>query len=244
MSISTISRFAAFILLLIYSPLLSAEVEDQSQITVEDKTPTQVIQQIMQRSEFGYEKEVKRWRFKETEPEDEQNPFDLKLPADVIELIAMAFEVVLWGIPVIILLLLYHYRHLFDTVGLFKKSSTKTVKTFQGLDISTASLPDDVQQSANKLWQEHQYRAALSLLYRGALVYFFEKHSTLLQDGMTEGECMALFDRYEPGLNADYFKSLSGVWIKLAYAHKQPDDEGFNSLCEQWSEVFKDESCN
>ncbi len=105
-----------------------------------------------------------------------------------------------------------------------------------GLDIRPGSLPKDIAGAALALWRAGDRRAAMSLLYRGALARLVHERGLEVPPGATEGDCL---HAAEPVLDAEgrgYFRALTLAWQALAYAHE--DSVEGEALCEGWRRHF------
>jgi len=91
------------------------------------------------------------------------------------------------------------------------------------LDIRPDSLPDDIAGNARALWQRDEQRAALSLLYRGALSRLVHEHGVAIRGASTEGECVALAHEAMPAAGGAFFERLVGAWQVAVYAARLPD---------------------
>lgn len=101
----------------------------------------------------------------------------------------------------------------------------------QSLDIRPESLPDDVGQAAAVLWQRGEHRAALSLLYRGALSRLVHDHGVAIRAATTEGECLAMAKRALDAARGDFFARLVHAWQLAVYGARLPADEDALALC-------------
>jgi len=127
-------------------------------------------------------------------------------------------------------------------------------------------MPDDVAGAAKKRLAAGEARAALSLLYRGALSHLIyqmgqsppvqkaQGSPCLLYRGAlshliyqsfleipasaTEGACLALVRKNRPGEEFLFFRELTQVWLEMAYGHIRPDTGQVASLCRKWSDYF------
>lgn len=100
------------------------------------------------------------------------------------------------------------------------------------LDIRPASLPEDIGAAALALLERGETRAALSLLYRGALSRLVHTHGVPIRAASTERECVALA---APRLAAGPHRFLSELvtaWQSVAYAHREPGAEDIARLCQ------------
>ena len=107
-----------------------------------------------------------------------------------------------------------------------------------GLDIRPESLPPDVPGAARALFVEGQARAALALLYRGALAELVHRRGLEIPPSATEGDCLrAAQGRLDPG-PAGTFQVLTGTWQRLAYNQEVPGSTAFEELCAAWPGAF------
>jgi hypothetical protein len=105
-----------------------------------------------------------------------------------------------------------------------------------GLDVRPESLPPDVAAAARALLSRGDGRAALSLLFRAALVRLLELRVTL-HSSDTEGDCERRVKKQQPNI-AGYFSELVSAWQMVAYAHRMPSNETIESLIVGWSRAF------
>lgn len=99
------------------------------------------------------------------------------------------------------------------------------------LDIRPESLPEDIGAAALALWRQRQARAAMSLLYRGALSVLVHRHAVPIRASSTEGDCLRLA---RPQLGGDvlaYLEGLVGAWRQTVYADRPPADTEAERLC-------------
>jgi hypothetical protein len=102
------------------------------------------------------------------------------------------------------------------------------------LDIRPESLPDQVGAAAAALWQKGEHRAALSLLYRGALSRLVHDHAVPIRAASTEGECVALAaSRLAPARSA-FFGRLVQAWQLAVYGARLPDSASVLALCSEF----------
>jgi Domain of unknown function (DUF4129) len=103
------------------------------------------------------------------------------------------------------------------------------------LDIRPESLPDDIGASALAMWERGEHRAALALLYRGALSRLAHVHGVPIQDSSTEGDCLRLANSHLPPGPAAYVARLIGVWQRAVYGKSDPTDQEMRSLCTEFA---------
>ena len=106
------------------------------------------------------------------------------------------------------------------------------------LDIRPDSLPDDIAGSARAQWRRGEQRAALSLLYRGALSQLVHRHGVAIRGASTEGECAALARTALPPAAAAYFERLVGAWQVAVYAARWPDEASVAALFDGFDAHF------
>ncbi|HEV3018202.1 MAG TPA: DUF4129 domain-containing protein [Burkholderiaceae bacterium] len=107
------------------------------------------------------------------------------------------------------------------------------------LDVRPASLPDRIGPHARGLWQQGEQRAALSLLYRGALSRLIHVHSVPIRAAHTESECVRLAQgQLQPDRGA-FFAQLVCAWQLAVYAGRLPETAGVLSLCDQFDRLLE-----
>lgn len=98
-------------------------------------------------------------------------------------------------------------------------------------------LPSNVAAEARRAWQDGRARDALSLLYRGALLYLIAKYSCPIQVCDTERTCTRVIARRVPSLSA-VFDKLTFHWQQVAYGKKTLADGEFRQLILLYEESF------
>ena len=78
---------------------------------------------------------------------------------------------------------------------------------------------------------EAEHRAALSLLYRGALSRLVHLHVVPIRSASTEGDCLALARSRLDADAAAYFARLVGAWQLAVYGARQPEQDEVLALC-------------
>ncbi len=161
--------------------------------------------------------------------------------------VAAIAEWLLWILVIaLIVFVALRYGHwLRDLVGMAPAllPDKQKPRVLFGMDVQEDSLPDDVGKKAVALWRSGDTRQALSLLYRACLVQLIQRGSPL-RDGDTEGRCVQKAERaLNDGLlelsALEYFRELTSVWQRLAYAHHLPEDEQALRLCQQWNTAWQ-----
>ena len=201
------------------------------------------MKQILAHEDFGREETRTRWQ---PIPDDEELP-DLDSPflewlGEIMESIAALGELLLWiGGGALLAYLIYWFVTNRDMRPMsFGSSRSERAMPTQiaGLDLRPESLPDDPATEAERLIEAGDFRAALSLLYRGALSDLIHRHALEIHDGATEGECQRLVGE-QLGENLDgCFSNLTRVWLRQAYAHRSPEKAQALALCQEWRGCF------
>ncbi|RLU01524.1 DUF4129 domain-containing protein [Ketobacter sp.] len=220
-----------------------------------------IIAEILESDDFHQIKEEQRWRWIEP-PEDaaaeEDGMFkDLgKWLADKLEgwtlfdgisdwysVIVALLEAILWGLVIALFAyLVYRFRGLRGP-GLKLKQAAHAPPPSHlfGLELNQDSLPEDIVAAAQALWQQQQFRQAVSLLYRAALTFLIHERHLPLNSSHTEQECLRLCLKHESPPRGQFFQELTRHWIALAYAHRPLSSEDFDRLCAAWPDFDQQE---
>jgi hypothetical protein len=206
----------------------------------------ELIGQVLQGEDFGRERTVRKWRFKDWS-KDAGDTF----PDWVIEVvqwleshsgwwqglsaIATWFKIML--VVLFVGLLLYLARRFYGPLARLgpRHASEKAPDILFGLDVTPASLPADVPAQVMRLWAGGSCREALGLLYRASLSRLIDRHQLSFRASHTEVECAALVRARGIESMSRYFWSLTQVWRRLAYGHRLPPGDTVRDLCEGWS---------
>lgn len=103
------------------------------------------------------------------------------------------------------------------------------------LDIRPQGLPADIGAAALQMWNEGQHRAALSLLYRGALSRLVNQYAVRIHSSSTEGECIEAAARSVHHDTLAYFRDLVAVWLRATYAGELPAEQSIALLCRNFA---------
>ena len=207
---------------------------------------TQLIEAVLQGEDFGEERTVSKWRFKEIDEDDEES-----FPEWLIDFIkwleqnedwwdalpAVAFWVkmlLVLAAGILVIYLLRRFRGPLSRLGRGAREEEAPEVLF-GLDVTPESLPEDVPGQVLRLWEEGAGREALSLLYRATLSRLIDRYQIAFRASHTEAECAALVGaRGDDSLSA-YFDELTRVWRRLAYGHRLPGADTVRTLCVGWT---------
>ena len=176
--------------------------------------------------------------FGKSEPKKTPEPRDTPALDGLRHMIALLGEVLLvGGILAFLLWLVYRFRHRLGSPAL-QGEAWEAPQAVAGLDIRPESLPPDIPAAARNLFIRGESRAALALLYRGALAELVHRKGMEIPVSATEGDCLhAAANRLDPGPVAT-FQALTELWQRLAYKGESPSREAFEALCGAWPTAF------
>lgn len=229
-----------------------------AQIQHDASSARDLIDSVLDGEDYGSEKTVSKWRFKNLVEENEdkipqwfidfirwleqfldfdvdEDTGDMSLSfSDWVKLLLIAAFVAL------VVYLLYRYRvPLSGLANRNREGEAERPDVLFGLDVTPESIPKNVTDQVMQLWQQQQHREALGLLYRAALSHLIEHHDMAFKASHTEAECAALVKRQGIQSLSNYFSQLTHVWRHLAYGHELPEQSVLEQLCKQWSKEMK-----
>ncbi|BBB25956.1 hypothetical protein [Amphritea japonica] len=242
---------ASLILICLVSFLLpGSPAEAGAPVSSQEAKP--VIEQVLEDDAFGRTEQTHYWQYIGQPDTDEKTDnswfFDLleglfKILGGFFEGTAEVGKILIWIVG--ILLVVYLVYRVAGNTQWFSRFQRRPVRVSRqqpvelfGLDLRPEQLPDDLAAEAHRLASDGAFREALSLLYRGALVYLVMQAQLDIPDSATEGECLEMVKASRTVAEAEYFDSLTGHWLKMAYGHITPAAEPVLSLCERWPEVY------
>jgi len=218
------------------------------------ESAAELIEQVLQGEDYGQDRSVRKWRFKDLSEESEDSSF----PEWIIDFlewlegnegwwqglsgIAFWFKILLVLLfAALLFYLVRRYRGPLSRLGQRRQKEASPEVLF-GLDVTPESLPPDVPGQAIRLWAEGAYREALSLLYRASLSRLIERYQLAFRASHTEAECAALVRAHGVESLSEYFWQLTQTWRRLAYGHQLPSDDTLQGLCDGWTrELSSDE---
>ncbi|MCX6876439.1 MAG: hypothetical protein NTW21_21915 [Verrucomicrobia bacterium] len=141
--------------------------------------------------------------------------------------VALALGFLVW--------LVWKYRHvLVSRGGADQGARALAARVVMGLAVTPESLPQDIPGTAWSLWQQGRRQEALGLLYRGTIARTIELARVEIHEADTEGDCLRRIEAAGGLAHPGYFRGLTGVWIRLAYAGESPADAEVEGLCREW----------
>ena len=202
------------------------------------------LEKILADPVFGKSIEEMSWRPRKTDKPEKsgETPWWAKKLIALADLLAKGTRGLIYVIVLVaiaaLLVVLYRYRHF--VLGI-KRPPIKLPETLFGLDLRPASLPDDISAAALAEVDAGRYVAALSLLYRGALVALIRRQHIEFRSGDTEDSCLRRVSGHIDAEAARYFAQLLDAWKRAAYAELPPDADGARDLCQRWARHFAEQ---
>ena len=155
------------------------------------------------------------------------------LPAYVALVFGYTVLAVLLGLLVWII---WRNRHAFrlpkGAEGRLKDAPS--ARMVMGMEVTAESLPKDIPTAAWALWAAGRRHEALALLYRGTISKVIDVARVEIQESDTEGDCLRRVVDAGGSAHPDYFKGLTGAWMRLAYAAQEPPEVEVRALCDGW----------
>ncbi len=152
-----------------------------------------------------------------------------------LELLAILLKVgLIGGLLALLAWLIYRYRYVFSRGGggggSIKKPQAKVV---MGMAVAPESLPEDVSDTALRLWREGRRHEAMSLLYRASISWMINHAGLEIAESDTESDCLRRA-RLAEVRHLSYFDGLTKNWMSLAYAREEPAEADWQRLCGEW----------
>ncbi|WP_379708670.1 DUF4129 domain-containing protein [Haloferula chungangensis] len=138
------------------------------------------------------------------------------------------------GLLVLLAWLIYRYRHVFSRgSGGGGRIAKPQAKVVMGMAVAPESLPEDVSDTALRLWNEGQRHEAMSLLYRASISWMINQGGLEIAESDTESDCLRRAGQAEVR-HLSYFDGLTRRWMSLAYAREAPSESDWERLCREW----------
>ena len=199
----------------------------------DDAAIERAMQQVKADPNVATERTIKTLQWKESNTKPGPRPGWLEWVTGFIRWLDQSARVLVWMVVAGLLALLAFYivrtfRSWDDTPGDAEFVAPTHV---QDLDIRPESLPADIGAAARRLWDRHEHRAALALLYRGLLSRLAHVHQLPIRDSSTEGDCLVLAGRMND-TGRDYAARLIVLWQAAVYGHLDADTVTVHALCD------------
>ena len=199
----------------------------------DDAAIERAMQQVKADLNVATERTIKTLQWKESNAKPGPRPAWLEWATGFIRWLDQSARVLVWIVVAALLALLAFYivrtfRSWDDVPGDAEFVAPTHV---QDLDIRPESLPADIGAAARRLWDRHEHRAALALLYRGLLSRLAHVHQLPIRDSSTEGDCLAIAARMDTA-GRDYAARLIVLWQAAVYGHLDADTVTVHALCD------------
>lgn len=106
------------------------------------------------------------------------------------------------------------------------------------LDIRPESLPADIGAAVRSAWLAGQRRAALSLLYRGALSRLVHSLAVPIDDASTEGDCVRLARATLAAEPSAFVARLVLAWQVAVYGNRTLETASVLALCDDFDRML------
>lgn len=228
-------------LLLAGTLLPGADVAAREAAALTHAEAQRLVTEVLADEAFGKNRQERYWKYIGPEREaaadedgdEERVTWWLGMLAEVIEYVLWVAAAVAAG------WLLLHLLRLLDWLPQRRAAAAAAPpEVLFGMPVTPESLPADVAAAVAALRAQGQPRAALSLLYRAALVRLLHAHGVRVPAGATEGECRRLVGGTRPAAEAAYFTRLTAAWVRCAYGHAMPADAALAELTAGWQQFY------
>ena len=251
----------AIFCLLILSPAICVDnsyaTENSVAIVLDQQQSRELIKEVLDGEDYGVDKTIKQWRFKNWFEEIEKVEDD-KIPdwfIDFIEWLAEVFDtedyldglkttagilklLLIIGFVIIIIYLLRKFQGPLRQF-ISRKPVEEGPTVMFGFDVTPESIPQNVVEQVLADCQENRYREAVGLLYRASLSRLIEQHKLKFRYSYTESECAQLVIGTGVVSLGQFFSDLTDTWKRLAYGHVVPDFATVEALCLSWSKELE-----
>ena len=175
---------------------------------------------------------------KDKPPEHTRTPGWLRWIRSLFLWLAQTSRVLLWTVITILVAMVVIF--LLRVFGNFQRgprlqAADHLPSHVRDLDIRPESLPADIGAAVWQMWQQHDHRNALSLLYRGLLSRLVHQYRVPIRDSSTESQCLQLARDHLQTSQSDYVSRALKVWQFAVYGARLPDEQEVQQLCEQFA---------
>lgn len=242
-------RFTIKILTLVYFisafPSYAGEKNNNEPIKVNDirldiDQSSSVIEAIMSMKAFDTTERRKDWNFDFSSDEEEQQEQSNQLWRAALVILAQSLEYILWLIPIIVLFVVVKYRN--QWLSYLKKPEKKITRSapqsILGLEINQSELPENITESVRQLWNKGKERDSISILFRASIMSIIKRYDVELSSGYTENQCIDAVNYSTPEEISQYFRTLTQIWVRLAYGHIKPEFKLLDELCFKWDQLL------
>lgn len=215
--------------------------EDEIVVSVDGPdTAQELVTEILEHKDFGYEETVTEWRYREAEEEVQEEESEFTFP--FVRWFALILEVVLW--LSVFAALIWGGMYLANALGWITPSMRQPDDEALAVNPEPQihhdnALPDDIPAAVAALLKADQRREALALLYRASLLRLAASVTAEIPESATEGECRRWVRHHCVGPQAQFFDGLARAWIQAAYGTRLPARDQVAQWLQRWSQVFE-----
>jgi hypothetical protein len=184
-------------------------------------------------------RKVRTWRFKRDD-KDRTAPSPDPWLLDLARWLAESGRLLVWlgGAAALAALLVGARRWLAVHGELAPGARARLPSHVRELDIRPESLPADIGAAVRAAWLAGERRAALSLLYRGALSRLVHSLAVPIEDASTEGDCVRLARAALPAERGAFVARLVLVWQLAVYGNRPLETAAVLSLCDEFDRML------
>ena len=189
--------------------------------------------------DLGGVKKESTWRFRDRAEPDSPTP-PLPWLGALARWLAESGRVLVWllGAVVVAVILVTARRWLAVHGASIGTRGARLPSHVRELDIRPESLPADIGAAVRELWLAGEHRAALSLLYRGALSRLVHSYQVAIGDASTEGDCVRLARAALPAPRGDFVTALVDAWQLAVYGGRPLATEHILRLCADFDRLL------
>jgi len=199
----------------------------------DDAAVERAMEQVKADPNVATQRTIKTLQWKESNAKPSPRPAWLDWVAGFFRWLDQSARVIVWAVVFgLVALLAFYIVRTFRSWDEVPGDVEFVAPTHvQDLDIRPESLPPDIGAAARRLWDRHEHRAALALLYRGLLSRLAHVHQLPIRDSSTEGDCLAIAARMNTA-GRDYAARLIVLWQAAVYGHLDADTVTVHALCD------------
>jgi hypothetical protein len=200
--------------------------------------------EVLAGPDFGRMEETTKWRWRNRDEKAPKKPDvsrkRMSWLKDIFGGLAEVVRFLFYGLMILALAacVVFFYRNLDRFWPEAPSQKGRRPETLFGLDLRPEALPDDIPAAALAEAEAGHWIAALSLLYRGALVTLIERDRVIFYAGDTEDLCLARARGQVQGEALAVFAALLADWKAAAYARRLPTLIRIRTLCAAWRAHF------